>query len=273
MTTVTLTSDSEVDIFTLDITTFWANSGSVYHTNTACVVDAGIDFVFQGTGFTKFDAHGYATRGSVTSFGMVIGPTRIDFTDFTLKASQLEQAFKTGNTAQLNQLLLGHDDHITANAGGATAGGFGGDDTLTGLGGNDTFFGGTGDDTINGNGGVDRIEGDAGADILSGGPGADSFVYLSTGDSHGGHADTITDLTDTDVIDIASVDANSALIGDQDFNIVASFNGTAGQMTLTFDAAHNRTVIKGYTDTDSKADLVIYVSGDHHDFTTFDGAG
>lgn len=272
MTTVTLTSDSEVNIFTLDITTFWANSGSVFHTNTACIVDAGIDFLFEGSGFTRFDSHGYMMNGTVTAFEMIIGPTHFRFDDLSLKASQIERAFKTGNTEQLNQLLLGHDDDMTANSGGAVMGGYGGDDTMKGLGGDDTLYGGLGNDTLTGNGGADVLQGDAGEDTLSGGPGADTFVYVSTSDSHGGKADTILGLSDEDTIDLSAIDANPGAGGHQDFTIVASFGGNAGELVISYNAGHDRTAIKGYTDTDAKADFVVYVDGNHLDFTNFDGA-
>lgn len=272
MTTVTLTSDSELDIFPLNITSFWANSGSVYHTNTVCIVDAGIDFLFQGSGFNTFDAHGYATTGTVTSFEMIIGPSHVSFTDFSLKAAQMERAFKTGDTAQLEQLLLGGNDHMTAASGGSAMAGFGGDDTLGGLAGDDTLYGGGGEDTLNGNGGADVLQGGTGGDSLSGGPGADTFVYLSTADAHTGHVDTISGLADEDTIDLSAIDADTTAVGNQHFSIVASFDGNAGELVLSYDAVHNRTAIKGYVDTDAKADLVIYVSGDHHDFTHFDGA-
>lgn len=273
MTTLILTNDTQrVDSYPLDISPFWVNSGGVYHTATAAVVDAGIDFLFEGSGFTHFDTHGYPTSGTVTSFTMIIGPTRLSFTDFTLNASQLEHAFKNGDTAQFNQLLLGGDDHITAAPFGSVIAAFGGNDTMRGLSGDDTLYGGSGDDTIRGNGGADVLQGGGGADDLFGGNDADTFVYLSTADSHTGHVDTITGLANEDTIDLSAIDADPIDSGHQHFTIVASFDGTPSELVLSYDAAHHRTAIRGYTDSDAKADLVIYVDGDHHDFTNFDGA-
>lgn len=138
--------------------------------------------------------------------------------------------------------------------------GAGGADLLRGMGGADSLLGGDGADTLIGG---------AGGDTLVGGDGDDVFKFNRVGDSTGAGIDQISDLTDTDVIDLRSIDADTGTGGDQGFAIVGSFTHHAGELTLSYDSANERTVILGDVDGDASGDLIIIVSGDHTDFTNF----
>ena len=92
---------------------------------------------------------------------------------------------------------------------GAKLNGFAnGSNTIVGSNGSESINGGSGDDTLSGNTGQDTINGAGGNDQLTGGPSNDTFI-IEAG------TDTITDLSDSDVLDIrpgasvtATVDAN-----------------------------------------------------------------
>lgn len=94
--------------------------------------------------------------------------------------------------------------------------------------GDDIILGGAGDDVLLGEDGADRLTGGAGRDTMRGGTGADRFIYASHLDLSAVQAttDVIEDFrsADRDLIDLAAIDANPGLAGDQAFQFV----GTAG---------------------------------------------
>lgn len=139
------------------------------------------------------------------------------------------------------------------------AGGLG-SDTLLGNGGADRLKGNEGDDVLDGGAGRDRLQGDLGQDTLIGGTGADVFLFRTLQDSQLGGADLITDLSDDDRIDLSAIDADTTLDGDQAFQLGAG--GAAGDMTITYDAANDRTVINLYVDDNDSIDGQIWLSGD-----------
>ncbi|MEQ1543170.1 MAG: putative Ig domain-containing protein [Novosphingobium sp.] len=127
-----------------------------------------------------------------------------------------------------NDLLFGGDGNDSL-LGGT------GNDLLSGGSGADALFGDAGADQLEGGSGADRLTGGAGADRLDGGSGADVFVYTSVLDSApgGGNRDRIVDFArGTDRIDLAAIDANTALDGDQAFTFIGNgaFSGAAGQL-------------------------------------------
>jgi Ca2+-binding RTX toxin-like protein len=160
-----------------------------------------------------------------------------------------------------------------------------GDDILTGSGkadvlygdgsaasksdGNDVLSGGKGVDHLFGENGKDVLIGGAGGGILSGGARADAFVFLKVTDSTTAHTDLITDLTADDRIDLSAIDANTVLKGDQAFTLVASLDGHAGQLVLSFDANGDVTSLIGDVDGDGQADFVVRLTGDQTAFNHF----
>ena len=132
-----------------------------------------------------------------------------------------------------------------------SAGGFAGV-TITGTGANEildfsglvldrieAINGASGADTITGSAGADRIMGGSGADVLTGGDGADVFIWLTRTESlRGTGADRITDfVSGEDTLDLAAIDANGVLAGDQAFVFIgtAAFSDI-GQLRLGVDA-------------------------------------
>lgn len=156
----------------------------------------------------------------------------------------------------------GGDDVLSGGEGDDT--GYGGDgaDQFLGAAGNDVFSGGDGADLAYGGAGTDQLFGDAGADrllgeagddvlfggesddvltggsgsdSLQGGLGADTFVYLSTADSTGLGRDVIQDfnVAQGDRINLQAIDAKSGTATNDDFTLVASLTGVAGQLAIT----------------------------------------
>lgn len=177
---------------------------------------------------------------------------------------------KGGGPIQLDGSRELHDS-ITVQGADApdTLIGGGGDDLLQGGDFNDGLAGGDGGDTLFGGKDNDRLTGGSGSDLLTGGKGDDVFVYAATTDSAPGAADTITDLHGRDTIDLQAIDADVQQAGDQAFQLVAGFSGQAGELTLSYDASSDLTLLEGDVDGDGLADLEIGIRGQHTDFSRF----
>jgi Ca2+-binding RTX toxin-like protein len=132
----------------------------------------------------------------------------------------------------------------------------------------DTLTGSREHDSIVGGGGADRIDGGDRGDTLTGGAGADTFVFNYV--SYGGEADTVTDLTNADKLDVSFVDANANVDGNQKFKLIgdADFSGHAGEMQVKFFGTD--TFVQADTNGDGSADMVMFLlSGDHTGFSNF----
>jgi VCBS repeat-containing protein len=115
------------------------------------------------------------------------------------------------------------------------------------------------DDTLTGSAGKNVIDGCGGQDVMTGGAGNDRFVF-DTGDTTNATPDTITDIENTDKIDLSAIGS---------FTVVGSFSGSAGELVLTYDSLNDVTVVAGDVDGDTTADLTILLTGDHTDFDNF----
>lgn len=131
------------------------------------------------------------------------------------------------------------------------------DNILYGLSGGDTLDGGSGSDTINGG---------SGRDVMSGGAGDDMFIFAVTTES--GTTDITRDIiadfdNGLDKINLARIDANSGVAGNQAFSAIAegSFTGVAGQ--LRYVNAGGNTLVRGDVDGDGIKDFEIQVTGLH----------
>ncbi|NGO50253.1 calcium-binding protein [Allomesorhizobium camelthorni] len=140
-----------------------------------------------------------------------------------------------------------------------------GANSLNGGDGNDYIVGGAGNDTLTGGAGNDRLIGGTGSDILNGGTGNDTFDFDLASDSPAGPAlrDSIVGgfSHGSDLIDLATIDANTLLAGNQAFSFIgsAAFSGVAGQLRYT---NYNGTVIiDADVNGDSTADMQILVAG------------
>jgi Ca2+-binding RTX toxin-like protein len=115
------------------------------------------------------------------------------------------------------------------------------DDVLSGFGGKDTIVAGKGSDVLIG--GADR-------DILTGGVESDSFLYLAASDSTKAAPDLITDLDNTD-------------------NINLTLLGVQGDVTSSYSAGSDITSFKIDVDGDGSAEMLIQATGNHTDFNNF----
>lgn len=126
---------------------------------------------------------------------------------------------------------------------------------------NNVIFGINGADKLLGGGGNDILVGGSGRDALFGGAGTDFFDFNSPNETLPGKSrDVIRDFTTQDRIDLRTMDANSALAGNQAFTFITgtSFTG-AGQIYYN---ASTYTLF-GNIDADAAAEfeIKIYVSG------------
>lgn len=151
---------------------------------------------------------------------------------------------------------------INGNASANSITGLSGADTLSGGDGNDTLTGAAGADTLSGGNGNDTITGGTGADTLTGGANVDTFIFSNGDTGLGAAADRIQDfVSGTDKINLAGIDANTGLSGDQAFTFLGSgaFTGVAGQ--LHYVTSGSDTLLQGDTNGDGVADFTIILTG------------
>jgi Ca2+-binding RTX toxin-like protein len=143
-----------------------------------------------------------------------------------------------------------------------------GNDVLTGGASNNSLNGGLGgNDTIDAAGGDDALSGGLGADLLTGGSGADSFFcdFISDSGASVATRDIITDFEGAgsvggDIINLAKIDANADLGGNQAFTFIGnSAFSAAGQVRFFGDGTN--TFIEGNTAGLSGAEFSIQLNG------------
>jgi Ca2+-binding RTX toxin-like protein len=154
------------------------------------------------------------------------------------------------------------DNTLTGNSGNNILKAGNGNDTVSGGVGADDVQGGNGNDTVKGDAGIDLVYGGVGADRLYGGTQADTFVYHTVGESTVATSgrDTIYDMVSgTDVIDLATIDANTVLLGNQAFAFIgnSAFSGTAGELRTATSGAN--LILQGDRNGDTTADFAILV--------------
>jgi Ca2+-binding RTX toxin-like protein len=137
-------------------------------------------------------------------------------------------------------------------------------ENLSGGQGWDQLYGNAGANVLQGWNGNDLLVGRAGQDTLTGGAGADRFQFTAVGDSVvGANADRITDFSRAqgDKIDLAGIDANTAVAGDQGFSFIGSglFTHHAGE--LRFAVVGSVTTIAGDINGDGVSDFHIQLTG------------
>jgi Ca2+-binding RTX toxin-like protein len=138
--------------------------------------------------------------------------------------------------------------------------------TLYGLALNDYLDGGAGNDVLLGGDGTDLLIGGPGQDLLTGGAGSDTFDFNALNETGLTSItwDVISDfLSGTDKIDLATLDADTALAGDQAFTapvLGGTFSGVfASPGDLYFDTTAH--VLYGNNDADSAAEFAIQLVG------------
>jgi len=137
---------------------------------------------------------------------------------------------------------------------------------LIGSGFNDNLTGNAGNNVLDGGAGGDLLTGGVGSDVLTGGAGSDTFDFnaLSEMGLTNTTWDVITDFVHgTDKLDLATLDADTALAGDQAFTdpvLGGTFSGVfASPGDLYFDTAAH--VLYGNTDSDAAAEFAIQLTG------------
>jgi serralysin len=125
------------------------------------------------------------------------------------------------------------------------------DNRLEGRAGDDTLLGGDGNDILVGGAGLDSLTGGAGADVFD-------FNTLAEMGFTAVRCDRITDFSgaDGDRLDLASLDANTLLAGDQAFAFIGS-TVLSGAGQLRYDGG----VLYGSTDSDRDAEFAIQLVG------------
>ena len=126
------------------------------------------------------------------------------------------------------------------------------DDRLIGSGGANELNGGDGNDTIDGGCGVDQLTGSVGDDV---------FRFAKVKESGlGSGADTITDFTTGDLIDLSAMDAKAGLTRNDTFTFSATAPAIdAGNGVLWFDT--DSQTLFGSTDKDADAEFSIVLLG------------
>ncbi|MCZ8373930.1 MAG: cadherin domain-containing protein [Beijerinckiaceae bacterium] len=163
-----------------------------------------------------------------------------------------------GDTVILGSSAANTFDFSAVTISGAAINGGGGNDTITGTADYDVIYGGTGNDRLSGYLGSDMLQGDTGADI---------FDYNSVSDSNATYGeDVILDfLRGIDKIDVSTIDANSAVAGDQTFAFLGtgSFSGHAGELRYQNDLGDGYTHVYADIDGDQVIDFHVWLQGNH----------
>jgi Ca2+-binding RTX toxin-like protein len=117
---------------------------------------------------------------------------------------------------------------------------------------------------LNGGAGNDILDGSAGADSLTGGAGNDLFDFNLLSDSRGTATDRVVDFVKgQDRFDFSTLDANSALSGNQAFTFIGKtlFTGKAGE--LRYDSTSTATNVFLDVDGNKTADFQVRIDGSH----------
>jgi Ca2+-binding RTX toxin-like protein len=224
------------------------------------------DRVDGGVGDDTLVLAGNYSGGLVLTAKTLVNVEEIDLTGgFSYALTMNDGNVAAGQTMSIGATDLAATDKFTFNGSHETDGAFAisvrfAHAELTGGAGADTF-------TLGDRLGSSGLGGGGGGDILTGGDGADHFVFLSLGKS--GRPHEITDLSNSDTIDIKNIDADTKTAGNQAFTLVSSLDHHAGQAALSFDAEAGKTSLLLDVNGDGKADYTILLDGDHHDFTHF----
>jgi Ca2+-binding RTX toxin-like protein len=137
-----------------------------------------------------------------------------------------------------------------------------GSDVITGNNVANRLTGGLGNDRLTGNGGVDRLDGGRGVDNMNGGAGKDLFDFNKVTDTGTrlAKSDVISGfVSGTDRIDLSTIDANTAVAGNQAFTFIgaAAFSGSNATGQVRFQDG----VLYGSTDADTAVEFMVRLTG------------
>jgi Ca2+-binding RTX toxin-like protein len=221
---------------------------------------AGLAFAGVGSGFTGA-ANQVRVRSDSSGTYLEIDTNGNTSRDYTLALTGRLNIEETAAGSKIFQVAA--NQTLTGTAGDDILTGGNGDDMLSGLAGNDTLSGGYGNDALDGGDGTDMLIGGLGNDTLTGGTGNDTFKFVSQAEL-GSYTpippsyETITDFATGDKIDLAGVDANVNLAGDQAFTFVGTneFTGVAGQLRYL-----SGSYLWGDVNGDANLDFAIQLTG------------
>ena len=192
-------------------------------------------------------------KGNDVYYVQNTGDTVVEFENQGTDLIYSSVTFTLGAASYVERLTLTGTANINGTGNGIA-------NTLTGNSGNNALDGGKAGDVLIGGGG---------RDALTGGSGVDVFVYKALSDSLSATSDLITDLSNSDFIDLSAIDGNASVAGVQGFSLVSAFSNAAGQMTLSYSAPNNTTTLSLDVNGDGVADMAIQLTGDHTDFDNF----
>ncbi|MEI6334119.1 MAG: type I secretion C-terminal target domain-containing protein, partial [Methylococcaceae bacterium] len=242
---ITYTLGNNVENLTLTGTTAINGTGNVL--NNTLTGNAAANTLNGGAGADKMigglgnDTYVVDNAGDVVTENANAGTDTVNSSITYTLGNNVENLTLTG-TATLNGTGNVLNNTLTGNAAANTLNGLSGNDTILGLAGNDILIGGLG------------------TDKLTGGTGSDTFDFNTSAESVKGSArDTITDFTHSqgDKIDLADIDANIKIAGNQGFTYMGAkaFTGVAGQLNY-FNG-----ILAGDTNGDTVADFEIALVG------------
>ena len=132
-------------------------------------------------------------------------------------------------------------------------------DTLIGI---EGALGSSGNDTFKGDALNNEFQGKAGKDTMTGGGGSDTWDFNEVADSPAGATrDVVTDFAPgQDVLDLAGIDADSTVPGNQSFRWVAKATLT-GAAQLGYFVSGGMTIVRASTDADAAAEVEIQLTG------------
>lgn len=119
----------------------------------------------------------------------------------------------------------------------------------------------------------DTLSANSSANLLAGFNGTDVYVFRSVGElGNGANADTIWDsMSESDLIDLSAIDADTTLAGDQAFgtfsfvqggpNAPQAFTGQAGQIIENYDSVKGMYLVQFDTNGDAQADAALWIQG------------
>lgn len=251
----------------------WSPTTGVTLVNGAVAIQPGANRVFltvwDGGGTDTYDLSAYATNLKID-----LRPGKAS----VLSATQLADLDSGSNHKAsgnvYNALLYkGNTASLIENAtGGKGADNLMGNEAvnlLKGNAGNDTIDGGLGRDWVMGGAGNDLLTGGQGADRIIGGSGADTFRFFTLASSPYGAADTLlpgdggaafdgAGKAGGDVINVASIDANLTLAGDQAFAWGGTSKKTKGYLWL--GDVGSETHVWGNIDNDSPPEFHLKIA-------------
>ncbi|ACP24928.1 possible protease [Sinorhizobium fredii NGR234] len=221
----------EIDFSSLLYADSYSRSSSIFSAHTGNWTDQ-----FRGSGF-KYDGNGYPTAGTVTSYAILSGGSRmVLISGFSIAAAKITSAAKTGSLSDDLAIIrdaLAGNDNLNGGEFANYLRGYAGNDVISGGQYSDDLFGDDGDDKISGDygwdnlyggNGNDTLNGGAGSDELSGGAGSDTASYVgasegvvaslknlasNTNDASGDSYSSIENLTGTSYADTLEGNANA----------------------------------------------------------------